>query len=146
MLKVDLADGTTLTLPKPEGPGIQQLGIRSMYLNQRIDELETPTALELVDDIIFLILGFWKEQGVEKPFERLHLLVESDLLSFDNERYKALFHERVEADQELIATYKEGHGEEKARAKEKLKERGFIGARKITTYDKSFIRKAGIHV
>lgn len=146
MLQVKLEDGTTLKLPKPEGTEIQQLGIRSLYLNQRIEDLDVDDALVLIDDIVYLILDFWKSKAVEKPFDRLVCLVEEDKLAFDNDRYKQLFHTRVRTDAELVETYKTGEGEEKARAKEKLKERGFIGKRVIRPHTKSFLLEAGIHI
>src|SRR5690606_28193947 len=102
MPTVHLADGTTLELPKPEGPGIQQLGIRSLYLNHRADELEDNIALSFVDDIIYLILAYWKEKGVERPFDRLHRLVLEKKMVFDNARYQTLFTDRVFEDFDLI--------------------------------------------
>lgn len=147
MPTVTLRDGTQVHLPIPEGSKLIQLGIRVMYLNQRIDEAKDEEIDRMIDDIVYLLLDFWKSRGVEQPFDRLTQLVQAQTLSYENELFRDKLENRVKETASYVAQFKFNTDDAlKQEARKELKKRGFIGSRDIEEYDKSFVRKAGIHL
>jgi hypothetical protein len=146
MFTVKLSDGQLVELPKPEGERLQQLGLRVIYLNNRAEELKEEKLIDYIDDIVYLVLDHWKQKGVKKPFDKLHTMVVEDRLNFDNLLFKQAFEDRVKDTFSFVCKFKEGDKKVKDQAKVQLKERGFIGERKIKKHTKAFLLKAGIQI
>lgn len=134
MPTITYQDGTVTNLPDPQGKSIQQISKRLIALTDDSDKM---TELEwgvYIDDIIYLLLDYWKSETVEKPFDQLHRLVTEGQLSYRTDQYKDAFETRVKQNKELVTTFQTTDDTSyKEVLKNKLKSRGFIGVRKVET-------------
>jgi len=133
MLKVTLDNDVELELPEPSGEyALQAMKVNTFILDHEVD-MNLTDMFPYIDDMIFLLLNFWKEEKLQQPFDKLVSMCEQDVISFKSEKIKVAFKERVIEDKGLISDYSLGDGDKKTRAKDLLKERGFFGIRKTIT-------------
>lgn len=129
MPKVILDTGEVFDFPEPQG----EHAIRAMKINTMlIDNQDVPPEEfdEWIDDMIYLLLTYWKESKVEDPFQKLVVLCEKDVMEFKSPEVKRAFTERIFEDRDLIKSFIE-KDERRDVAKSILKKRGFFGGRQI---------------
>jgi len=132
MITVKLDNGDVLEFPEPHGED----AVNALRINTwLIDNPDIPDAEfdEAVDDMIYLLLSYWKAEKVNQPFDTLGKLCHDDLLKFKSEKVGERIKARVQDAKDLIAAYTFGQAEAKNGAKELLKRRGFFGKRELSS-------------
>ena len=131
MPTVRYSDGTEFYFPEPKGENIRQLAKRHNYLQLHYKKCSKEQLEQYVDDMIYLLLDYWKAHNIKEPFNQLYRLVEENQLTFRIPDIQEVFYRRVKEVKELIELYKTESGEKKEEVKKELKKRGFIGGREI---------------
>lgn len=124
-------DGKEVTFPDPKGENIRQIGKRKLAIQEHISKMKPLEITTYVDDIVYLLLDYWKAHKVSEPFKKLDQLVGDESMTYADDRFGEVFAERVLSNRALLTDFQTGDDSTKEVAKKKLKERGFIGRRNI---------------
>jgi hypothetical protein len=149
MPTVKLPSGKEVTLPsfkefyeKDTPDNLTQLGLRALYLKTKDGNLTDEQLPILIDDMIYLLLDFWKSTKVEEPFKTLYEMVDQNLIQFESSRVQKLLCDRIKENHSLINTFKNGTGKVKTEARRELQERGFIGGREVAWLTNDILKDA----